>query len=406
VAFCGPAASCEGYLQSIGKPLPENTNPAEYWLNLVNKEFTDPTEVDKVMAAWDYKESVSAQPDVPVGNLPPKNPYGSTFLNQVAVLLRRHSNLAIRDPSLYLGRAAMFLITCSFFSVIYWQARQRTQEQAFYRLWLLLWYIGVPSSLGVIAVFALNIEFHAVKSEIRTGMFSPVAYLIAQGALQIPMMIFLGVCAVSVSGYGLSQFNGENYVQFLLTYSLVMWVFECQAQQLSVQFNNPLLGTLGFLQNWFAAFLFGGIMIPTDDVIWPFRILTYISPIRWGLTSLTKIEYSGTTFSGAELVASPIAGESPYYCPDLPNFACLGHTGDQVLASLGQNYKVISDEDQLVKDSFILLAIAVGFKLLFMVDFTFKTKEMRAPSAPKSKNKVHVTGENVVAVTNANSGRP
>jgi len=41
--------------------MPPNTNPAEFMLDLVNNEFTDPVSVAEVIDVWDKK---SAQTDV------------------------------------------------------------------------------------------------------------------------------------------------------------------------------------------------------------------------------------------------------------------------------------------------------------------------------------------------------
>jgi hypothetical protein len=35
--------------------MPPNTNPAEFMLDLVNNEFTDPEAVAEVIAVWDMK---------------------------------------------------------------------------------------------------------------------------------------------------------------------------------------------------------------------------------------------------------------------------------------------------------------------------------------------------------------
>ena len=48
-------------------------------------------------------------------------------------------------------------------------------------------------------------------------------------------------------------------------------VYERIAQLLSISFDNPLMGMLMFLNTWFASFLFNGILVAADDVVWPFR---------------------------------------------------------------------------------------------------------------------------------------
>lgn len=44
--------------------------------------------------------------------------------------------------------------------------RNRTQEQATPKLFLLMWHVGVPTNLAIIGVYAFNSEFFAIKREV------------------------------------------------------------------------------------------------------------------------------------------------------------------------------------------------------------------------------------------------
>jgi hypothetical protein len=52
VAYWGPASDSIDYFAKIGRPMPENMNPAEYMLDLVNRDFTDAKEVEAVIDEW------------------------------------------------------------------------------------------------------------------------------------------------------------------------------------------------------------------------------------------------------------------------------------------------------------------------------------------------------------------
>lgn len=51
-------------------------------------------------------------------------------VRQVWIHMRRQALLSYRDPTLYLSRIVMFMITSIFFAWVYVQARVRTQDQA------------------------------------------------------------------------------------------------------------------------------------------------------------------------------------------------------------------------------------------------------------------------------------
>ena len=55
---------------------------------------------------------------------------GTGPLRQVWIHMRRQALLSYRDPTLYLSRFVMFMITSIFFAWVYVQARVRTQDQA------------------------------------------------------------------------------------------------------------------------------------------------------------------------------------------------------------------------------------------------------------------------------------
>ena len=53
----------------------------------------------------------------------------SGFARSVAALASKHGRLVARDPTLYLSRFVVLLVGCSFFAVLYIEARRRTQAQ-------------------------------------------------------------------------------------------------------------------------------------------------------------------------------------------------------------------------------------------------------------------------------------
>ena len=51
-------------------------------------------------------------------------------------------------------------------------------------MFLSVWFTGVPSSMGAIAVFALNHDFLAIRREIKNGSFSPWSYIVSNALFQ------------------------------------------------------------------------------------------------------------------------------------------------------------------------------------------------------------------------------
>ena len=68
-AFTGDVSDAAPYFEEIGYPLPAMTNPAEHFLDLVNADFSDDAEVDKILDTWEEKrpEAGSSHHDGPKG---------------------------------------------------------------------------------------------------------------------------------------------------------------------------------------------------------------------------------------------------------------------------------------------------------------------------------------------------
>merc|ERR1711988_985643 len=130
------------------------------------------------------------------------------------------------------------------------------------------------------------------------------------------MAIFALLPAYTFMGY-----DSSNYLLMLCVWACMIYSWECMAELLAVAFDNPLLGMLNFMQLWFSAFLFGGFLLPGEDMYWPLKIFFYILPIKYG---------------------------------------------KDVLKGIGQIYPLITQRNTLGTDIPILIAIAVFFKIQYI----------------------------------------
>ena len=124
---------------------------------------------------------------------------------------------------------------------------------------------------------------------------------------------------------------------------------------------------LNYMNLWFGSFLFAGVMVPEADVVWPFRTMCYISPLKYFLKSAMYTDLSETTFSGAVVDLSDPRG---FHCTGTnPELGCYGYYGKQVLDSVGVTYRSISSKDTYAEDVLIILAIGMFFKFasIFMI---------------------------------------
>ena len=401
IAYTGTREDVLLYFSEINMPVPAQMNPAEFMLDLVNKDFSDADQVNNVLSAWqehgltEHQQRIEDITDAFDDKRTTKgHEYSVSLFSQIGTMFHRHTLLAVRDPTLYSGRIVMFLISTVFFAIIYVKARARNQEQALQRMWFIIWLISVPSNMGVIAVYAYNNEFNAIKREVKNGMISPIPYLLANSVLLIPVMFLLAASALSVAGYGIIDFNGERYGEMLLIYACLMYAFESLAQMLSVSFSNPLMGMLNFMQLWFSSFLFSGMFIKITDIVWPFRVFSYILPFRYAAQSLVYQEFIAKPFRGAELCDPADTGclshsgdtgvNDGWQCPGLSGDAvCYGREGWQVLDTVGQSYEIISSDNTTWMNVGILLAISAVARIIYVVLMLHKSNQASTITAPK-----------------------
>eukprot|EP00039_Didymoeca_costata_P000872 m.47690 g.47690 ORF g.47690 m.47690 type:complete len:632 (+) comp10525_c0_seq2:112-2007(+) len=383
-AYNGSASDAEGYFKSIGYPTPTNVSPAEYFLDLINADFTSDEDVDKVLDTWEkgHSEEKDEEKKERRYSSSDSEPKGVGAMKQVSVMLRRHGSIALRDPMLYLGRCLIFLFTCTFFSIIYIQQRQRDQDQILNKVWLTIWFIGVPTNMGVVAVWAYNAEFKAIRREVKNGMVSPLAYLAATTLIQLPVMFAFGLFALGVPAYAIGNFYASHFGLAIILYAVCMYAWEAFAQVFSVLNANPLLGMMSYTNIWFSGFLFAGFLIPVDDIIWPFKLFAYILPLRYSVRSLVYNEYIDATFEACQ-----------------PTGICYGdptvngtQSGSDVLNSLGNIMEVITNENTILLDIGIVLGIAVVFKLIHMVLLVNKSNQFSKihSKEPITRNQVSV----------------
>jgi hypothetical protein len=261
-------------------------------LDLVNADFSDDAEVDRILDTWEEK-----RPDAGSSHHRHKKGFddegqeGVTEMKraplrrEIMIMFRRHSTLIIRDPILYIGRSLVFLIANLIFSLVYLQARDYTQDQALNKMWITVWHVGVASNMGVVAVYALNDEFKTIVRETKNGMVGPLTYALAKSVLVAPIMFIFAIFALLIPTFAVMDFPWGSFGMGIVIWAVVMYVFECLAECLSIWVDDPILGMLNFMNFWFGAFLFGGWLIAEDDIVWPFRVFYFIMPYSYYIRS-------------------------------------------------------------------------------------------------------------------------
>jgi hypothetical protein len=168
----------------------------------------------------------------------------NSLINEMKIMFRRHFQLIIRDPILYLGRLLIFLAANMIFAFVYWNARAYTQDQVLNKQWVNIWFVGVASNMGVVAVYALNDEFKSILRESKNGMVTGFSYVLAKFCLVLPIFFLMAIFALGVPMYAIQDAPRQAFGWQIALYAANMWVFESVAECLSVWFTDPILGMM------------------------------------------------------------------------------------------------------------------------------------------------------------------
>lgn len=161
------------------------------------------------------------------------------------------------------------------------------------------------------------------------------------------------------------------------------------------------------VNNWFSAFLFCGVLVKEEDVIWPFKLFCYILPLKWGVQGFAWLEFKDETFAGAVTAPCPAAklatppagcsyhaaqpGTAGFTCPGDPTQQqCYGYSGLQVLETLHEDFRVIEAKDNLAMDFAVCLAIALFFKLQYFGMLMRRIKQASKVDAPTAEHKAAI----------------
>jgi ABC-2 type transporter len=256
-----------------------------------------------------------------------------------------------------LGRAVVFLVANTIFALVYLKARKFRQEQALNKLWINIWHVGVASNMGVVAVYALNDEFKSILREAKNGMTAPMTYVLAKTILVIPIMLIFAIVALGIPSILIMDFPGDKFGAAILLWSSVMYVFECAAECFSVWLSDPILGMMAYTAYWFGFFLFSGFLISVDDLVYPFKIFYYIFPFSYYIRSQLYNLLIDTTWVPCDptnnVLNSAVCEPSP--------------TGAKILQAIGLSFPVIQAKDTFWQDFGTLIALAVVFKIAYVI---------------------------------------
>jgi ABC-type multidrug transport system ATPase subunit len=397
VAYFGKAKKMGAYLANVGFPPPVDTNPAEFILDLVNKDFTPLAGVRRVLDAWAATDGSAfgcEREDVDGKRLSEVETHSETsFVKQLAVLTDRSFLVARREPLAYLVRLVANFCATLFFGIIYVETREKVQGQINPRTFFLMFCVGIPMQFILVSNYIYHYQWLSLKKEVKDGMYHPVPAAVASWVVQAPMMFVLALSSL-LPMYVIGDLAWSSFGIVLVLYALTFWSFEGLAQMLST-FSNVIIGLFGFLNLYFAAFLFCGMFVDPEDVVWPIRTFCYFMPLGWTLQSYMYAlmhdmpDHEGTVACtpGDALPTGGVCTDQGFYCyssEDPTGAVCYGKDGDTILESLSVQFTIFEAKGHYARNIALIVAFGALTRIGYVAAIYVLTKMYggQAPGAP------------------------
>ena len=406
VAYAGSARGLTEYMSEIGSPVPVGANPAEFVLNTVNADFVSSDVVEAVLERWAAREPRNVDL-VATRSLPEVR--HTSIRAQTPILIRRHFMLSVKDPLLYSSRMIVTVVSVTFYGVSFIHSREQSQDQILPRVFFASYAIGTAPLLGLAAVVGFFFEGVVVRHDLMEAAYSPFAYFLSTSLLQFPFCVLISLCAC-VTGWTIGNWHWPAMPLDVIILTVAFWCFDCVVLFCSL-FENPVLGMLSYQTFWFASFVFNGMFVPRDEIVWPVRVMAYASPFYWSTKSFVWVLFKDIPDYEDALVCIPgeptsvggVCNDQGFYCPSHGDLQCFGRTGLQQLESVSDTYRVIDSSDTLATDLGVMALVGVVFKIAQMIRLLQKVGNRPHVKKPKGINdSAHV----LERVTNAGQRSP
>jgi len=266
--YFGPRAQAHGHFAAVGFECPLYSNPAEYFLQLVNKDFDETA--DLVMLAKAYQasdvrvavtNSLVADRNAVSNNKAPIQAARPSAMRQFLVLLHRNTLNNIRNPGIYWVRLFMYFCLSGMVGTMYlWTNNDIVEED----LVPLLFYVQAFLVFMSVAVLPFFIEERSVFMRERANAgLNVFSYVLANFLASLPGIALIAVLSSVLVVY-LAGLNAFEW--FLLNLFLSLVVAESMMHVIGAAAPHYIIG-IALGAGIFGMFMLcEGFMVPRDSI--------------------------------------------------------------------------------------------------------------------------------------------
>ena len=357
VAYYGQASDLNEYTTSLGKPPPPGVSISEHMLDLVNADFTSETEVEAMIEAWQKR---APPPETHASITLPPELVRPSLLRMYQALFAKTLKVMWYDPNYLVQRALGQFLISLMYGLLARKASDHEQEDAQPLFFMSFYNIMSVQFMAMTYVNGSLDRWVMFKREIEANMYGPVAYITIIAVLDlIPALVCATVNVLPIAL--LTGMPTSSLLPLLMLVFAFILVYDAFIDILIVagrdvcNFWLSLYSSIGSYAS--------GTFIPWHDVMWPFRIFSYVFPHRYAFTAIVTLAFGEEDhhWEGAyrlstappdirysEAGISAALRHQDFVCPKSPD-VCLGDNGNAVLkAYTVRGHPLLSDQAPLL----------------------------------------------------------
>ena len=305
VIFNGSCNDCIEHFNNLGFILPQNTNPAEFFLDIISINFqtkesmeTSLLQINKLKQIWtDKKIQYNSTITTPI-QFNDKKVYNAKLLKIIKIYKRNIQDI-IRNKTFILIKIFQRLLTAILFSIVYWMVGKN-------KLVSVLSFRGIFTFLCLNSLFGIcnpifNIfkqEQNIILRESRSGFYTGYSMYLAKFLSELTFLSLIEIPYLTIvyilTGFGDTIHKYLLFISILMTEIIFGITFGMTISIISPSANiaQNIGSTIIIL-----FILFSGSFNQPNDLSKYLRWLIWFSPVQYTFRSVIQTQSNGKFFS-------------------------------------------------------------------------------------------------------------
>jgi ABC-type multidrug transport system ATPase subunit len=245
--FFGEREQAISYFEEIGQPVPQHSNPSDFYLHITNMDFkedkaTGRKEVDELIrkfATSSHAEAIKSKiQDVMnsrSGDTSKVNVgYTNSFVHQTTTLMHRAFKNSYKNPLSYWIRVAMYVGLAILMGTTWWQLgdNQTKVQDRFGALFFSIAFLSFMSVAGIPAFLEERLVF---LRETANGLYGVESYVLSNTLISIPFIFIITISFTLVSYFMMGlQNTASAFFGFVGYLFVALMIAEAQVVFVSV----------------------------------------------------------------------------------------------------------------------------------------------------------------------------